>query len=262
MNRIKVKNDDITLLESDSLIEVTLSDKLEIFDVRKICIKVIVDTNLEIIYEGTEEKLDIEYLVLDNINFEVTEIKNQNQVKVQYKYYIGQNTKIDITKFYNCNAVRELDIICFNGEKGNVDYHLKTIAREEQKYNMYIYHSSKNTKSNVVNHGVNIDDGKIDFNVTGIVYNGVTGCEINQNNRIITYNDNKCEIKPNLLIDENDVIANHSGLIGKFEDDELFYLMSRGISKDDSIHLLTRGFLKSGIKENKNINDIIDMYWR
>lgn len=262
MNKIKVKNDEINIIETDDLIEVTISDKLENFDVLKLSIKVSKSTSLEIVYEGLEQKLDIEYVVLDGINFEVVEIRNQEKIKIQYKYYLGKNSTIDITKFYNCNFVKELDVIYFNGEKAEVNYHLKTISKEEQKYNIIVYHSSKNTKSYISNNGVNIDNGKIEFNVTGIVYKGITGCSIDQANRIITFNDNKCEIKPNLLIDENDVIANHSGLIGKFDDDELFYLMSRGISEKDSIQLLTRGFLKNGIKDNKIIDEIIDQYWR
>jgi len=262
MNRIKVKNDKIDILESDNLIEIDILDELVVLDVKKISIKVLEKTSLEIIYEELEQKLDIEYIVLDGVNFEVIEIRNQAKIKVQYKYYIGKNSNIDITKFYNCNFVKELDVVYFNGEGSNIDYHLKTIAKEEQKYNIVVYHNSKNTRSNLNNNGVNIENGKIDFNVTSIVYNKITGCIINQNNRIITFNDNKCEIKPILLIDEEDVSANHSCLIGKFEDDELFYLMSKGISEKDSINLLTRGFLKNGIKENKIIDEIINKYWR
>ena len=50
--------------------------------------------------------------------------------------------------------------------------------------------------------------------------------------------ENKCIIKPNLFIDEEDVVANHSALIGTFSSDEIFYLMSRGISKEESFNLL------------------------
>ena len=60
------------------------------------------------------------------------------------------------------------------------------------------------------------------------------GCVANQNNRIINLSDNKCEINPNLLIEENDVEANHSAHIGRFSNDEMFYLQSRGFPKSSS----------------------------
>ena len=94
------------------------------------------------------------------------------------------------------------------------------------------------------------------------MYNGITDCEVDQNNRIITMNNNKCNINPNLLIEENDVIANHSALIGKFNENEIFYLMSRGIKRDDAIKLLTKGFLYDETIFEEDIKNIIDTYWR
>ena len=70
-------------------------------------------------------------------------------------------------------------------------------------------------------------------------------------------------IKPNLFIDENDVIASHSALIGTFSKDEIFYLMSRGIDKKEAQKLLARGLLLKGIDYYKEkLNTIIDKYWR
>ena len=74
---------------------------------------------------------------------------------------------------------------------------------------------------------------------------------------------NNCIIKPNLFIDENDVVANHSALIGTFLPDEIFYLMSRGISRKESENLLTKGFLLRGITYYKEtLEEMINKYWR
>ena len=129
-----------------------------------------------------------------------------------------------------------------------------------------VYHNYPKTICNVYNSGVNILDGKLIFTVTNIVPNHITGCVVNQNGRIITLNNNECLINPNLLIEENDVTASHSALIGKVSDEELFYLMSRGINHDLAINLLIKGFLLGGLtiseKRTKEINAIIDQYWR
>lgn len=261
MNKIKFKNNEIVLLETDDLITVSLSDKFELFDIKKVIIDVIGSTNLEIIYENkNESKLDIEYNIKENVELNVTEIRKENKIKIQYKYNLEENAILNITKFYDVFEVKELNIVSLNGINSKINYNFKTISKEKQKYDMYVYHNYKNTTSNISNNSINIDNGTTLFNVTSVVYNGITNCDLDQKNKIINLNDKECIINPNLLIEENDVIANHSAFIGKFSEEELFYLMSRGISKKESTNLLIKGFLLDQIK-NKKIENIINRYW-
>ena len=153
-------------------------------------------------------------------------------------------------------------IICYPIER-KLLYCIAKISKKDEKYNFLVYHNAKNTVSNIVNNGVNILDGELEFNVSGFVSKGITGCDINQSGRIINMTENPCTIKPNLFIDEEDVVANHSALIGTFSPDEIFYLMSRGISKRDSENLLTKGFLLNGITYyRKTLEEMINKYWR
>lgn len=68
-------------------------------------------------------------------------------------------------------------------------------------------------------------------------------------------------IAPKLLIEENDVVANHSALIGRFDEEELFYLQSRGIDRNTATILMTKGFLLDGIQDDR-LEKIIEKYWR
>jgi len=261
MNKIKIVNDNIDLIETDELIEVTLSDKYELFDIRKMNIKVLGTTELIIEYENKlETKIDIEYNICENIKFKVIEVKQENKVKIQYKYNILKNSEVEVVKFYDVNNIKELDIINLNGENAKINYNFKTIAKDTQKYDIMVYHNSSNTSSNIINNSVNTDLGTTIFNITSVVYNGITGCILNQTSKIINLNDSNSIINPNLLIEENDVIANHSAYIGKFDSETIFYLMTRGISKEEVIKLLIKGFLYD--KYNEQINKIIDKYWR
>ena len=56
-------------------------------------------------------------------------------------------------------------------------------------------------------------------------------------------NDGKSTICPNLLIDNYDVDSSHGAYIGKFSEEKLFYLMSRGINREDSYRLLLESYL-------------------
>ena len=102
------------------------------------------------------------------------------------------------------------------------------------------------------------------FNVTGDVPKGNSGSYLDQNNKIVTFDSEKCQINPNLLVEEYDVESNHNATIGAFDEDMIFYLMSRGIKEEDAIRLLSEGLIINNLKENYNkeqIIDIINEYW-
>ncbi|OJF16553.1 MAG: hypothetical protein A6D91_11395 [Bacillaceae bacterium G1] len=52
------------------------------------------------------------------------------------------------------------------------------------------------------------------------------------------------DANPILYIDENDVQAGHAAGIGQVNPEQLYYLMSRGISKDEAERLIIMGFLE------------------
>ena len=55
------------------------------------------------------------------------------------------------------------------------------------------------------------------------------------------------DANPILLIDENDVTAGHAASVGRVDPEEMYYLMSRGLRKQDAERLVIRGFLGSVI---------------
>ena len=50
--------------------------------------------------------------------------------------------------------------------------------------------------------------------------------------------------KPILQIDENDIEASHAAIVGKINDEHLFYLTSRGLTDAEAKELITFGYLK------------------
>lgn len=259
MNEIVVKNGCVALTDSDEKVEVTLSDKLDTYDIVKLNVKVKDSTIIDFDYKGTDTKIDVKIEVEPNVNLTINEIKEEENIKVQNKYYLNEKSIVTINKFYDCSKVKELDLIFLNGEDARIDYNFKVISKDYEQYDMIVYHNHYRTICNINNKGITKDNGSIIFNVTGIVYNTIKGCIIDQKNRIINLNDSESTINPNLLIEEDDVIANHSAYIGKFNEDELFYLMSRGISLESARNLLIKGFLYD---ENKKVMKILDKYWR
>ena len=242
----------------DNTIKLNIENKYE--DVKRIIIDVIENTDITFIF-NEKQKLEIIINISKNKKCNIIEYKEDKKYKLQYKYNLEENSYLNIQKINDVKKTKELIIFNLNGINAKVDYLLKTIAKKEEKYSLMVYHNKKNTISNIINHGVNIKEGQILFDVSGFVPNNIKNCTVLEDNRIINLTDNKCEIKPNLFIDEHDVIANHSAHIGKCNEDKMFYLRSRGINKKDAEMLLIKGFLTSKLENKEHMEKIINKYW-
>ena len=47
-----------------------------------------------------------------------------------------------------------------------------------------------------------------------------------------------------MQIDANDVKAGHASTSGQIEEEQLFYMLSRGIKREDAIHMIVTGFFE------------------
>ena len=200
--------------------------------------KIDIDIKKEITTFKYEEK---ELHLFDKKDQEVIYNVEDNATLKVYQYGININNDITIN---------------LNGNNAKVEYHYSTINYENHKYNILVNHNVSNTSSNIYNHGINVFDKKLDFNVTGKVFKNSDNCICNQENQILYLVDGDSTILPNLLIDNYNVSSSHSAYIGKFKDEILFYLMSRGLSRTTSYDLLIKSFLINGSSSNEDIESL------
>ena len=50
-----------------------------------------------------------------------------------------------------------------------------------------------------------------------------------------------------MFINEDSVEARHGSVVGRLDEEEIFYLMSRGIELDEAINLIIKGFIFSNL---------------
>lgn len=162
-----------------------------------------------------------------------------NNSQKDYKYEILEDT---IIYHFSINSSSNVEISLMK-EGVTLNYFYNNINYDDNNFSIKVNHSCSNTHSEVYNHGVNVSTSKLSYMVDGIVPKESSKCICNQENQIINMSDGKSTICPNLLIDNYDVDSSHGAYIGKFRDEEIFYLMSRGISREDSYRLLLNGFL-------------------
>ncbi|HXD30268.1 MAG TPA: Fe-S cluster assembly protein SufD [Pyrinomonadaceae bacterium] len=90
------------------------------------------------------------------------------------------------------------------------------------------------------------------FNGKVFVRHGALGTDAQQTNKnLLLSNDAHVDTKPQLEIFADDVKCAHGAAIGQLDEDELFYLESRGIHTDLARNLLTYGFAEEVITKIK-----------
>lgn len=185
--------------------------------------------------QNCETKL--QFQVEPGVSFTLTILGANSKLHLKYRLLEGSCLKVNhLSKEDDVTMEVELGTnACFDG-------FYRTLAFGKHCFKETIHHLGNNSKSIVVNHGVNFKGESLCFEVNGIVPKGVVDCVCNQENAIIELGKGTSRILPNLLIEEHRVEASHSAYIGSFQEEELFYLESRGISKEMAYRLLLEGF--------------------
>ena len=216
--------------------------------------KIVLESDL--ILKDNEDK---EIFVKEDSNLTIINEENLNNKLI---FNIKENIKSKINIFDVSKNIKRNITINLNGKNSYVELNVSSISLEDCNYEVNIFHNEKNTYSQTNLHGLTINDSKIIFRNNGSIKKGAIKSELNQDNKIITLNKNNSKIEPNLFIDEYDVKASHGAYIGKFKEEDIFYLMTRGLSKDECNKLLINGFLTGNFEEKEKLEKIINKYWR
>jgi Fe-S cluster assembly protein SufD len=108
-----------------------------------------------------------------------------------------------------------------------------------------VRHLAKRTFSDITNHVIATERAKVKYQVIGEIKKGMKGSSCSQINRGLLMSEvSEIESDPMLLIDEYDVSANHGASIGQINEEELFYLSSRGLSIDVATRLIVSSYLQ------------------
>ncbi len=144
-------------------------------------------------------------------------------------------------------------VIHLNGKGASVHYFYSMINEKDHEFSLKIFHDVSETESKVVSHGVNVKDRSLIFDINPYVLKDRELCVCNQENSIINLRDGLSLIRPNLFIDCYNVVSSHSAYIGTFSEDVVFYLMSRGLSRDVSYEILMRSFLVKDVEKVEKV---------
>lgn len=216
---------------------------------------VIVDNNSITFKENGNYFID--YIDSNNINININicdnkciylfEYSNNNKISFNVKYDLGCNSSLIISKFYCNNKCNEVVNINLNKSGAAIKYNFSSININDNFYKINVYHLDNKTSSDIFNRIVANKDSSNYLDINSYVNNGIKGCYLNQSTKIVALDDSENRVNPNMFISEEDVTAIHSSTIGNISEEDLFYLMSRGITYSDSVKLIVKGMILSNI---------------
>lgn len=113
-----------------------------------------------------------------------------------------------------------------------------------------VYHLAKNTSSHVVSKSICMNGGITAYRGLVKIKNGSKGSKSSVRcDGLMLDNQSRATTFPSMEVDEHEVDVSHEAAVGKIGDEQLFYLMSRGLSEKEATKMIVSGFIEPLIKE-------------
>ncbi|MFF2480638.1 Fe-S cluster assembly protein SufD [Paenibacillus sp. NPDC058071] len=138
------------------------------------------------------------------------------------------------------------------GNGSNSDAKLISIGSDEQRLSLttQAVHFGRSSESDMVTRAVMRDNATAIINGITKIEKGATKANGQQTEKVLMLSPKaRGDANPILLIDEDDVKAGHAASVGQVNPEQVYYLMSRGISKQDAERLIIYGFLAPVVSE-------------
>ncbi|OCT11642.1 Fe-S cluster assembly protein SufD [Paenibacillus pectinilyticus] len=138
------------------------------------------------------------------------------------------------------------------GKGSDSDAKIICVGTHEQKLNLTTraVHWGKASTSDMITRAVMRDSSTAIINGITKIEKGATGCNGQQTEKVLMLSPKaRGDANPILLIDEDDVKAGHAASVGQVNAEQVHYLMSRGITKEEAQRLIIYGFLAPVVSE-------------
>jgi Fe-S cluster assembly protein SufD len=138
------------------------------------------------------------------------------------------------------------------GNGSSSDAKVIAVGQGDQKlnYTTRAVHFGKSSESQMITRAVMRDTATAIINGITKIEHGATKSNGQQTERVLMLSPKaRGDANPILLIDEDDVMAGHAASVGQVNQEQVYYLMSRGISRAEAERLIIYGFLTPVIEE-------------
>ncbi len=108
-----------------------------------------------------------------------------------------------------------------------------------------MYHYAPETSSTIISKSISKDGGKTTYRGMVHVDEGAVGSKsFVRCDALILDEESESETKPTMEVNERDSSIGHEATVSKIGDNQLFYLMSRGLTEQQAMGLIVNGFIE------------------
>ncbi len=113
-----------------------------------------------------------------------------------------------------------------------------------------IYHVAPNTTSRITSKSISKGGGRSSYRGMVKVYPGAVGSKVHvECDALLMDGDSRSDTYPTMEIAEEQVQVEHEARVSKVGDEQLFYLMSRGLTEEEALVMVVNGFIEPFVKE-------------
>lgn len=200
----------------------------------------------------------VQIIVEDNANLTHYRVQKESPEAFHYgvtEVELGRGSVYNSTNIHLGGALSRHDIdlrFTAEGAEAWVDGLYMLNGDQHHDTHSSIDHAVPNCLSHQTYKGVLNDSSHAVFNGKVFVRLNASGTDAQQSNKnLLLSNDARVDTKPQLEIFNDDVKCSHGATVGQLEDEELFYLLTRGLPENLARNLLTYGFAEEIINKIK-----------
>jgi Fe-S cluster assembly protein SufD len=210
-------------------------------------------------FEGSAVVADnVEIVVRDGAHLTVVAIADWDDDAVHHTHQhalVGRDASLrHVAVSFGGDVVRMNTSVAYDGQGGEAELLGLYFADAGQhlEHRLFVDHNAPRTRSNVDYKGALQGEGAHTVWIGDVLIRKVAeGIDTYESNRNLVLTDGcKADSVPNLEIETGEIEgAGHASTTGRFDDQQLFYLQSRGIDEDEARRLVVHGFFADIIRK-------------
>lgn len=201
---------------------------------------------------------NVDYVLGDGAKLTVVSVQDWDDKAVhvaQHNALIGRDASFkSVVVTFGGDVVRLHPRVAYAGTGGEAELFglYFTDKGQHQEHRLLVDHNTPHCKSNVVYKGALQGDGAHAVWIGDVLIEAkAEGTDTYEMNRNLVLTDGaRVDSVPNLEIETGEIVgAGHASATGRFDDEQLFYLMARGIPADEARRLVVRGFFAELVQQ-------------
>ncbi|QLJ01029.1 Fe-S cluster assembly protein SufD [Streptomyces sp. NEAU-sy36] len=201
---------------------------------------------------------NVDYLLGDGAKLTVVSVQDWDDKAVhiaQHNALVGRDASFkSVVVTFGGDVVRLHPRVTYAGPGGEAELYglYFTDAGQHQEHRLLVTHNAPHCKSNVVYKGaLQGDDAHAVWIGDVLIEAKAEGTDTYEMNRNLVLTDGaRVDSVPNLEIETGEIVgAGHASATGRFDDEQLFYLMARGIPEHEARRLVVRGFFAELVQQ-------------